>query len=279
MKKILMQVPFVALSAILISIAVNMFFGPHEIAAGGVSGVGVLVEKSFGINRAFVVFGINVILLIFAAFFLKKTIIIKTIIGSVLLPIALAFVPKVLLIDNPLLSVFFGSAILGTGVAILYKVEASTGGTTIPPLIFKKYFGLDQSIGLFICDALIVIFNIFVFGLNAFFYSIFALAISAIVINYITSGMNRKKAVMIMSEGHMEEIKTALLDTVNRGMTVFPVSGGYTGIEKDMIMIIMGNQEYHTAMNVVKKIDKKAFIISYNVAEVHGLGFSYKTIE
>ena len=279
MKKIMIQVPFVALSAVLIAIAVNMFFGPHNIAAGGISGVGVLVENAFGFNRAIVVFVINIFLLILAGFFLKKSIVIKTIIGSLMLPVALAFIPKIMLVDNPLLSVIFGSTVLGTGVAILYKIEASTGGTTIPPMIFKKYFGLDQSIGLFICDALIVIFNIFVFDINAFFFSIFALAVSAIVINYITSGLNRKKAVMIMSEGHTEEIKSALLENVNRGMTLFPVSGGYTGQEKNLIMIIMGNQEYHTAMNVIKKIDKKAFIISYDVSEVHGLGFSYKTIE
>lgn len=279
MIKIIKQVPFVAIAAVLIGISINMFFGPHQIASGGVSGMGILIEHAFGINRAIVVLVANVFLLIIAAFFLKKSIIVKTIIGSVLLPIALAFVPKTMMVENTLLSVFFGSAILGAGVALLYKIEASTGGTTIPPIIFKKYFGIDQSIVLFISDGIIVIFNIFVFGIESFFYSIFALAISAMVINYITSGLNRKKVVLIMSENHLDEIKTQLLESVNRGMTVFPASGGYTGTEKEMLMVVMGNYEYHTTLNIVKKIDKTAFVISYNVAEVHGLGFSYKSIE
>lgn len=99
------------------------------------------------------------------------------------------------------------------------------------------------------------------------------------VINYITSGLNRKKAVLIMSENHLDEIKEQLFESVNRGMTVFPASGGYIGTEKEMLMVIMGNYEYHTTLNIVKKIDKSAFVISYDVAEVHGLGFSYKSIE
>lgn len=67
-----------------------------------------------------------------------------------------------MIVENSLLSVFFGSAILGAGVALLYKIEASTGGTTIPPMIFKKYFGIDQSIVLFISDALLL-FLIYLF--------------------------------------------------------------------------------------------------------------------
>ncbi len=279
MKRIFKQIPLIAIAASMIATSVNMFFAPHKISGGGVSGVGVLVETAFGINRAIVVLSINIVLLILAGIFLKRSIVVKTIIGSVLVPVALAIVPQIKVVDNIVISIIFGSIILGCGVALLYKIEASSGGTTIPPLIFKKYFGLEQSIGLFICDALIVFFNIFVFGFNAFFYSIFALIVSSIVINYITSGLSRRKAVMIMSEKNIDEIRNILFQNVNRGMTVFDVSGGYTGAKKEMLMIILGNQEYHNAMKLINSIDKNAFVISYNVAEVHGRGFTYRTME
>lgn len=278
MKSVIKQIPLVTLSLALIGISINMFLAPHHIAAGGVSGIGVLVEQAFGIDRATTVLVLNLLMLILTFFFLGRPVFIKTVIGSMLLPISLAVVPEIKIIEDPFLAVIFGSAIFAVGVAILYKIGASSGGTTIPPLIFKKYFGISTSLGLLLTDAVIVIFNIFVFGTEAFFFAILSLVLTSIVMNYIETGMKRRRAVMIMSENHIDAIKVALLENLNRGITVFSVSGGYTGNEKNMLMIILTNQEYQSILKVIDEIDKTSFIIAYNVSEVHGLGFSYQSV-
>ncbi|WP_157455673.1 YitT family protein [Carnobacterium maltaromaticum] len=278
MKSVIKQIPLVTLSLALIGISINMFLAPHHIAAGGVSGIGVLVEQAFGINRATTVLVLNLLMLILTFFFLGRPVFIKTVIGSMLLPISLAVVPEIKVVEDPFLAVIFGSAIFAVGVAILYKIGASSGGTTIPPLIFQKYFGISTSLGLLLTDAVIVIFNIFVFGTEAFFFAILSLVLTSIVMNYIETGMKRRRAVMIMSENHINAIKVALLENLNRGITVFSVSGGYTGNEKNMLMIILTNQEYQSILKVIDEIDKTSFIIAYNVSEVHGLGFSYQPV-
>ncbi|MEF9937009.1 YitT family protein [Carnobacterium sp.] len=278
MKSVIKQIPLVTLSLVLIGISINMFLAPHHIAAGGVSGIGVLVEQAFGINRAITVLVLNLLMLILTFFFLGRPVFIKTVIGSMLLPISLAVVPEIKVVEDPFLAVIFGSAIFAVGVAILYKIGASSGGTTIPPLIFQKYFGISTSLGLLLTDAVIVIFNIFVFGTEAFFFAILSLVLTSIVMNYIETGMKRRRAVMIMSENHIDAIKVALLENLNRGITVFSVSGGYTGNEKNMLMIILTNQEYQSILKVIDEIDKTSFIIAYNVSEVHGLGFSYQPV-
>lgn len=278
MKSVIKQIPLVTLSLALIGISINMFLAPHHIAAGGVSGIGVLVEQAFGINRATTVLVLNLLMLILTFFFLGRPVFIKTVIGSMLLPISLAVVPEIKVVEDPFLAVIFGSAIFAVGVAILYKIGASSGGTTIPPLIFQKYFGISTSLGLLLTDAVIVIFNIFVFGTEAFFFAILSLVLTSIVMNYIETGMKRRRAVMIMSENYIDAIKVALLENLNRGITVFSVSGGYTGNEKNMLMIILTNQEYQSILKVIDEIDKTSFIIAYNVSEVHGLGFSYQPV-
>lgn len=278
MKSVIKQIPLVTLSLALIGISINMFLAPHHIAAGGVSGIGVLVEQAFGINRATTVLVLNLLMLILTFFFLGRPVFIKTVIGSMLLPISLAVVPEIKVVEDPFLAVIFGSAIFAVGVTILYKIGASSGGTTIPPLIFQKYFGISTSLGLLLTDAVIVIFNIFVFGTEAFFFAILSLVLTSIVMNYIETGMKRRRAVMIMSENHIDAIKVALLENLNRGITVFSVSGGYTGNEKNMLMIILTNQEYQSILKVIDEIDKTSFIIAYNVSEVHGLGFSYQPV-
>jgi len=276
--KLIKQTPIVAVAIALIGISINMFLAPHHIAAGGVSGIGILIEQVLGIDRAVVVLVLNGFMLIITFFFLGRPYFIRTVIGSIMLPISLAVVPEIMVTSDQLLSVIFGSAIFATGVAILYKIGASSGGTTIPPLIFQKYFGLNTSIGLLATDAVIVIFNLFVFGVEEFLLAILSLVITSIVMTYIETGLKRKTAVLIMSEQSIDNIKEKLLKNISRGITVFSVSGGYTGREKDMLMIVVSSQEYSAVIKLVDKIDKDAFVIAYNVSEVHGLGFTYLTM-
>ncbi|MBP1044281.1 YitT family protein [Vagococcus sp. BWB3-3] len=278
MKEAVKKLPMVALAIGLLGISVNVFLAPHHIAAGGVSGIGILVEQALGIDRAVTVLLLNGVMLILTFFFLGRLIFINTVIGSILLPISLAIIPEVMVAEDRLLSVIVGSAVFAVGVAMLYKMGASSGGTTIPPLILKKYTGLSTSIGLLTTDAIIVVFNIIIFGFEEFLYAIVSIAITSIVMSYIETGLKRRKAVMIMSENSIEEIKEKLLETVSRGITVFSVSGGYTGREKNMLMIILSNQEYPTVLKLVDSIDNNSFVIAYNVAEVHGLGFTYQPL-
>lgn len=278
MKTTMKQLPIVTVAIAILGVSINMFLAPYHIAAGGVSGIGILAEEALGIDRAIVVLVLNLVMLLLTFFFLGKTIFIRTVIGSMLLPLSLAVVPEVMVTQDRLLSVIFGSALFAVGVAILYKIGASSGGTTIPPLIFKKYFGLNTSIGLLCTDAIIVLFNIFVFGVEEFLYAILSIVITSIVMNYIETGLKRRKAIMIMSETHIEAIKLVLQANSKRGMTVFSVSGGYTGTEKNMLMIVMENQEYPGLLKLINEVDSKAFVIAYNVSEVHGLEFTYQPL-
>lgn len=75
------------------------------------------------------------------------------------------------------------------------------------------------------------------------------------------------------------EIKEMLLEIFNRGLTVLLVSGGYTGREKNMLMMILSNQEYPIIIRLVEEIDNNSLVIAYNVSEVHGLGFTYQPIQ
>ncbi|MFS7260149.1 YitT family protein [Carnobacterium divergens] len=278
MKTTMKQLPIVTVAIAILGVSINMFLAPHHIAAGGVSGIGILAEEALGIDRAIVVLVLNLVMLLLTFFFLGKTIFIRTVIGSMLLPLSLAVVPEIMVTQDRLLSVIFGSALFAVGVAILYKIGASSGGTTIPPLIFKKYFGLNTSVGLLFTDAIIVLFNIFVFGVEEFLYAILSIVITSIVMSYIETGLKRRKAIMIMSETHIEAIKSVLQANSNRGITVFSVSGGYTGTEKNMLMIVMENQEYPGLLKLINEVDSKAFVIAYNVSEVHGLEFTYQPL-
>lgn len=273
------QFLMILVAVLLLAVAINMFLGPHHIAAGGVSGIGILVENFWGINKALVVLFLNIIMLVFALIFLGKKIFLNTVIGSLLFPITLAIVPNILLTSDLLLSVVFGSTIFAIGVAILYRIQASSGGTTIPPLIFKKYFKLDSSVGLFLTDFIIVFMNIFVFSFESFLYAILSVIITLMVMTFIETGLKRKKAIMVISINKSESIQKEIQKEINRGLTIFKVQGGRTKQEREMLMIISSNQEYPKIKEIIYAIDSKSFIVTYNVSEVSGLGFTYHPIQ
>ncbi|MBP1040663.1 YitT family protein [Vagococcus sp. BWB3-3] len=278
MKKRIFHLVKIMVAVQLLAISINLFLGPHNIAAGGVSGIGILAEAAFGIDRSIIVLGLNLLMLILTAIFLGREVLINTAVGSLLFPLALAFTPEVMVTDNTLLSVIFGSAIFGTGVAILYKIRASSGGTTIPPLIFKKYYNLSPTIGLLVTDAAIVTLTLLVFGFEEFLLAILSLIITSIVMNYIETGLKRRKAILIISQNNYQAMRDQLIEEVPRGMTLFDVVGGKTGNSAQMIMMISSNQDFPAIMAVIDQVDPGSFVIVYNVSEVHGLGFSYQAI-
>ena len=263
----------------LLAASINLFLGPHHVAAGGVSGIGILLESALGWDRAAVIMVLNIFMLILAYAFLGKGPFLKVLYGSFAFPVAIALVPEYMVAEDRLLSVIFGSAIFALGVAILYKNQSSSGGTTIPPLIFKKYFNLNPAIGLLATDAIVVSMNLFVFGFEEFLFAILSIVITSGVMTYIETGFNRKKSIMILSENHVNEIREAVFDKTARGATLLAAQGSYQQADKQVLLIVASDQEFMQIRQIIETIDPKAFVIVNNVSEVLGQGFSYHPIE
>lgn len=264
---------------LILGVSINLFLGPHHVAAGGVSGLGILFESAFGMNRALVILVLNSLMLVLAILFLGKKLFLKVLFGSIVFPMVIAIVPETMVTSDRLLSVIFGSAIFAFGVAILYNNHSSSGGTTIPPLIFNKYFHLNTSIGLLLTDAVVVSLNLLIFGFEEFLYAILSIVITSIVMTYIETGLNRKKSIMIMSENSLEEIRIRLTTEIGRGLTLLEAKGGYNRKPKEVLLIVTTDQEFTRIKPLIKEIDPTAFVIANNVAEVTGSGFTYHPIE
>lgn len=259
---------------LIIAVSVNMFLGPHNIASGGVTGLSIIVEHISGIDRAITVLSCNALILVLTYFLLGTEVFLNTVIGALSLPLIMGFVPHITVIDDVMLSVIVGSVLFGAAVQILYKNNASSGGTSIPPLIFKKYFNLNTSIGLFATDSFVVAASLIVFDVESFFYAILSIGITSATMSYLETGLNRKKTLYIISEKE-EAIRNDLLYVVKRGVTIIPIMGGYNKKHMQMLMVTVNYRDYPKVIELVNKYDEMAFVIINAVADVHGLGFTY----
>lgn len=158
---------------------------------------------------------------------------------------------------------------MGLGVSLLYRVNASSGGTTIPPMILKKYFYLNSAVTLLCIDMIVIFLNIFVDGWNAFFLAAFSQLMTAITMNYTETGFDKKYQVRIMSNLYLDEIKKVLQDNYV-GLTVYDVVGGYSDDKKKQLLIVVDASEYGFLITKIHEIDPDAFIITSSVAKVHG---------
>ena len=276
MLKFIKKVLQIVFAIVLISVCVNMFLAPHHIAAGGLTGLAVILEELLDFDRSVVIMIGNAALLVVTLIFLGREVFFNTVIGASLLPFVIGLVPKITLVEDTMLSMIVGSVIFGAAVSILYHNKASSGGTSVPPLIFKKYFKLNTSIGLFVTDGIVVVLCLLVFSVDAFFYAVSSIFITSLTMNYLENGVNKKKMVYIISEMH-DAITNDILHDIGRGVTVVPVIGAYNQDERKMLMITLNKKDYQKLLSVVDKHDKKAFMITDTVSDVHGQGFTYES--
>jgi len=276
MKFWLKKIAYIVLAIVLISVCVNMFLGPHYIAAGGLTGLAIILEEWLNVSRSVVIYIGNAIVLGLTFIFLGKEIFYNTVIGAALLPFFVSIVPRYMLINDRMLSMVIGSAIFGIAVSILYHHNASSGGTAVPPLILKKYFNLSPSIGLFITDGIVVTLCLFVFDVDAFFYAIASIFITSAVMSYIENGTNKKKMVYIISRFH-ESITKDIMHEIGRGVTLIPSVGAFEQQQKPMMMVTLGSKDYQKLITIVDNHDKEAFMITDTVSDVHGRGFTYES--
>ena len=236
---------------------------------GGSTGISILVDAVWGVNRSVTVLVVNGLMLILAAIFLGKKVTKNVAAGSLLLPILMEITPSFEITNNKMLAVIYGGALMGFGISLLYRVNASSGGTTIPPMILKKYFYLNPATTLTIIDMVIIFLNVFVDGWDAFLLATFSQVITTITMRYTETGFDKKYQVRIMSNKYLEQIQDMLKDEYE-GLTIYNVVGGYSDEDKRQLLIVIDMRDYGPLISKIHAIDQDAFIITENVAKVHG---------
>lgn len=274
MKSILTQVIGVPVGIFFIVLPIRTMFMTHDVAGGGVGGISIILFKTLHLNMSIVTLVINGILLIAGLVFLGKNFFFKTAYGTLLVPVFMQLIPDVMLSTDTILSVLFGSLLTAIGVNTLYYLDASSGGSTIPPAILKKYFGINQSVGLLVTDAAVVLASLFVFGPEAFMYSALVIILTSIIMEYLSNGVSRKKVIYIMSTEH-EAISKDLFKVVGRGATNLMAQGAYTHRDKTVLMIVLNDRDLNKLQAILDRHDPNAFTIVQTVARVSGEAFTY----
>ncbi|KQR91506.1 hypothetical protein ASG01_14150 [Chryseobacterium sp. Leaf180] len=266
---------YLVLGVISASFALKSFLVPSHFLDGGVTGISLLLHEVYHWNLGISLFVLNIPFIVLAYFQIGKHFAIRSSLTILLIAFTMYFIPFPELTHDKLLVAMFGGFFLGIGIGLSMRGGGTFDGMEVLALLtFKK--------SSFSITEIILGMNVIIFVIAAVFlkvetalYAIMTYLVASQITKYVIEGIEAYTGVTIVS-GNSEEIKKALVLTMNKGITVYRGERGFMkesfeqSIDADIIFTIVTRLEVRKLQNIVRAIDPKAFIFTQTVREPQG---------
>jgi uncharacterized membrane-anchored protein YitT (DUF2179 family) len=263
----------IIVGSVITAVGLNALLIPNKIAAGGASGIATLLFHLFGFSPGIVLLAINIPLLIASSIVFGLRFGAYTVLGSLATSFAVEFTQGIpVLTTDPLLSAVYGGVVAGIGMGIVFRFRGSTGGTDIAAKLAAHYTGLSLGDALLAVDAIVVAAAGVVFSPEFAMYALIAIFVTAKIVDVVQEGFYSAKALFIISN-HSGRISEALMNTLGRGVTVFPSHGAFSKQERETLLCVVSRTELTRAKGIVLEVDRSAFVVVTDAKEVLGEGF------
>jgi uncharacterized membrane-anchored protein YitT (DUF2179 family) len=261
----------------LMAASLNLFFNPHSIAPGGLTGLAVVINTISPIPLWVVNLVLNIPLFVLAYKILNRKDCIKTVLGILLLTLALKLTDNLAMIDvtnDIILAIISGSILMGFGHGLIFRINGTTGGTDLIGLLLNKYIpSLSVPVLMGVVDSVVVALSGIVTGkIEIALYSTLALYIIVKMSDLMIEGFDYSKSFMIISDKY-KDINQIIMEDLERGATILNGEGAYTGSDKKVILVVVAKKEVVKLKKLVKEIDPNSFIIITDIHEAVGNGF------
>ncbi|MCI9110834.1 MAG: YitT family protein [Bacilli bacterium] len=251
----------------------NLFILPSDMTFG-INGVSVVLKQLLGINPATIIMIANLLLLVASFVYLGKSATSKTIVGSILYPILVeltVFLPVVVNFGDtePVIIALSGAVLYGFGSGFVFKAGYTTGGVGVLKQIVSQYGNMTLGQATIYIEGFVITSCLFVFGWQAFIYSILSLFVISFFTDKVVLGISKYKTFQIITNKE-KEVKQFILNQLHHGVTILDSHGGYTGDKKRILLCTVPTKKYFILKEGILQIDNKAFFIVTDAYEVEG---------
>ncbi len=273
--------------------AVNYFMVPSRLVIGSISGLSIVLSQILPVKVSVMVFIINAVLLVLAwiligSEFGAKTVYTALILGPLIevwerilpasklaamrlasdVPINTANTTSVM--GDPLLDLICFVLMLSISQAILFNINASTGGLDIIAKIINKYTHVDLGLSVTIGGAIICSTAFFINPFHLVIIGLVGTWVNGVVVDYFMASINQKKRICIISEQY-DRIRDYIVSTLHRGCSLYQVKGGYSGNPHVEVQALLSKDEFAAVLAFIKNENLDHFITAGNVSEIYGL--------
>lgn len=275
-RDVVIDLIYTVIGTALVGFALSMFTVPNDIAPGGVSGLATALAYITPIRVSVWTLMMNIPLMFAAWKRLGPRSIFFTLIATLLLSffieIGARYFPQYT--SDTLVASLMGGVVTGLGMGMLFIRGVSTGGTDLLALILKKFLpNLPTGTLLMFVDATVVVIAAIIFrDFDVAIYSAITIYVCSKVIDTLTQGVDYAKVIYTVTQ-HGEEVARALNENTDRGSTLIPAFGGFTGEGKQIVMTVTRRSVVAQTLRLIRQADPKSFTFVMDSTEVHGEGF------
>lgn len=275
-KKAVKELFVILFGMFLVAGAVYFFMIPSNIVVGSVAGLAMVLSQLFRIPISTLTFLLNVVLLVIGFIFIGREFGAKTVFTAMLLPLYLGIFEKLIpisesLTGNIVVDLVAYILIVSIGQALLFQVNASSGGLDIVAKIINKFTHMEIGKAVSLAGIVTAVSSILVYDVSVLIISILGTYANGIVLDYYVDGFKKKKRICILSDDY-EEIQHYIMEELKRGATLYTAKGAYEQKERVELVTILTLQEYKQLLVYLNKYhaEKPLFVTVSMVNEVIG---------
>jgi uncharacterized membrane-anchored protein YitT (DUF2179 family) len=262
----------------LLAFGICAFVVPNGIMLGGSTGISLAIQHLLPEMRLSVISAIiNGALFLLGLVFLGKKFAATSLLSTIIFPVILAVFEMLPLGDlfqeGIVLSALACAVVFGLGIGMVVRAGGSTGGMDIPPIILQKFKGIPVGTSMMFFDSVVVLLQVAVSGLDGILCSLLVIVVMSATVNKALVSGEKKVQVMIFSPAY-EQIRKALLEQVVVGVTLLNVEAGYDGLDQKAVLSVVYARKYPEIRETALSIDPKAFIVTSDVTNVNGKGYT-----
>ncbi len=269
------KILFILVGCFFYAAGIGLFLDPNMLAPGGVVGISVILSHSLGGDTGTWYFLLNIPIIILGWWKFGGRFIINSFYAIALNSIftnIFSIFPAVT--NNKLLAAVAGSLLVGSGLGLVLKTGATTGGMDIViKILRRKYPSIKTSTFFVTIDLIIVAISGFVFrDFNLAMYAFITVALNGKVMGYILYGEDEANLIYIVAE-QPEMMLQRILSEMDIGATILSGKGAYSNREKQIIMCVVKKRTTPVLQEIIREEDPNAFLIISSANEIYGEGY------
>ena len=160
LRKIIKNYAYMGVGSLLYSVSLALLLDPNNLAPGGVSGIAIILNRFVPIQVGTLILLINIPIMIMGFVWLGKQFCFRSflclVVTSFLInEFSVMFQP---IVDDKILAALWGGGMMGLGIGLVLKQNASTGGMDIVVKLLRKRFPELKTSALYlVLDASVVV--------------------------------------------------------------------------------------------------------------------------
>lgn len=273
----------ISLGAIIVAVGFSLFQVPYNLAAGGITGVVIIVRNFVDLPSGTLYLALNVPLLIIGYRYLGRWLFLfRTLLSVFVFSAAADFlsytIPRILneypMTDDMLLASIYAGLITGIGSGLIYRAGGTIGGTSIISRIIQRKKGIPLSQLYLMVDGAIILIAVFVFGWEIALHAILVLLVGGMASDFALEGPSVVRTASIVTD-QPRELADALMSRLHRGVSIWEITGGYTGQKRAMVFCTVNRAQIFELKQVVSDVNPDAFVVIGNAQQALGAGFRH----